>query len=119
MAPLLTGCLRLGHKTIDPAQGRVDIHRYQILTILTTKDIGDTLSQTASLQVHQFHTIVMHGKINLRIDEDDTLKGRQDIVEFRGIRFEELPAGRYIEKEVLHLEVTTHRAGRRLLPDHL
>ena len=49
--------------------------------------------------------------MDVRIYEYDPFEGRQDITQFGGVRLQELPSGRDIEEEVLHLEATAHRTG--------
>ena len=53
--------------------------------------------------------------MNVRIDEHDALKGLKDIAEFSGVGLEELPSGRDILKEVVHLKAATHRSGSGFL----
>ena len=53
--------------------------------------------------------------MDVGIYEYDPFESRQDITQFGGIRFQELPTGRDIKEEVLHLEVTAHRTGYGLL----
>ena len=57
--------------------------------------------------------------MDIRINQRDTLVGGEDIIQFGGVRLEELPTGRDIVEEVLHTEVTTHRTSHGLLIDNL
>ena len=57
--------------------------------------------------------------MDIGIHQRNTLIGGEDIVQFGGIRLQELPTGRDVIKEVLNTEITTHRAGHRLLVNHL
>ena len=40
------------------------------------------------------------------------------MTQLRGIALQEMPPGRYVEKEILHHQVGARRCGRRLLQPH-
>ena len=82
------------------------------------KHIGHTLPERARTQVQQLCPIMVKGEMDVRIDQDNTLEGRKDIVKFRSVGFQELTACWNIIEKVFHAEVTAHRARYRLLRDH-
>ena len=55
----------------------------------------------------------------LRVNQYNTFKSRQDIVQFRGIRFQEFPSSRYIKEQILHQEVTAYGTSYGLLSHNL
>ena len=57
--------------------------------------------------------------MDIGINQNNPLEGRQDITQLRGVCLQEFPSGRHVEEQVLHLEVTTHRTGHRLLREYL
>ena len=56
---------------------------------------------------------------DIGINEYDTFEGSKDISEFGGVALEELPACWDIIKEVVDLEVTSHRTGNGFLTRNL
>ncbi len=116
MPSLLTGSLGLGHKPRDTAEDCIYIYGQQFLTCFLPKDINDTLPQRASPEIQQFLLITIECEMNVWIDQDNPLKGHQDIVQFRGIGLQELPTSRNIKEKVINPEITAHRTSNRLLP---
>ena len=119
MGTLAACCLRLPHKARDAADAGADLNGQKVLTEMMTEHVGDTLAQRATAEVHQLSTVVVEREADVGIDEDDTLEGREDVVQLRGVGLEELPTRGYIIKYILHLEVAAHRTGGRFLTDHL
>ena len=115
LAALLTSPFRFADESGNAAHGRVHLHRQQILAVLAAEHVADALMQTACLEVQHLRAVMMEGEMDVGIYEYDPFESRQDITQFGGIRFQELPAGRDIKEEVLHLEVTAHRTGYGLL----
>ena len=116
---LLMCRLRLANKPIDLTECGLHFYGQEFLAELPAIDIGYSLTKASRAQVLKLGTIVMEYEVEVRINQDDTLEGDEDVAEFGGIRLEELPPGGYIVKEVLHLEVTAYGTCRRLLTDHL
>ena len=118
VSALLPGRLRFPHEARDTTDGCIYLYRQEFLTGLLPEHVSDTLTQWTCLQVHLFLSVAIEHKTNFRIDKYDTLKSREDIIQFRGIGLQELPACRHIKEEVLNLEVRTYRTGSRFLTNH-
>ena len=108
VSPFLSSRLRFSDKSRNLTDSRLHAYRKQILTIAPSIDIGDALAQRASTQVHQFLSITMEREANLRIDQHDTLKGGQNIIQFRGIAFQELTTRWHIEEDVTDGKPASH-----------
>ena len=61
----------------------------------------------------------MQGEGHIRIHQSNPFKLSQDITQLRLIRLQEFPAGRNIEKQVLHRKVTALTASYRFLAFYL
>ena len=119
MSALLTGRLRLTHKTRDVAERGLHLNRQKILRILSAIDISDTLPQTGWLEVLELCPIMVEDEVDVGIDEHDALKSLKDIAEFGGVGLEELPPGWDIIEEVVHLETAPYWSGCGFLRHHL
>ena len=119
VARFLTGCLRLAHKARDVAERRLHLYRQQLLGVLPSIDIGNTLAQAGRLEVLQFCPIMMEDEVDVRIDQHDTLKGLEDIAEFGGVGLEELTPSRDIIEQIVHLETAAQGSGCWFLSHHL
>ena len=86
---------------------------------MLAEDVGDALQEVSATQVHQFAVTGMEGEGYLGVDKDDTLEGREDVIQLRGIRLEELTPDGDIIKEVLYLEVAAYGTGYGLLVHNL
>ena len=116
---LLSCIFRFTHKARNTTQSRFHFNRQQFLNTLSAKNIRDTLFETARFQVHQFLTITIEHESDLRIHQYDAFKSSQDIIQFCGIRLQELSASWHIKEKVFHLEVAPHRTCDRFLTNHL
>ena len=116
MNTLLPCRLRLAHKAPHLAHGGFHIHRQQVMIELLAKDIQNTLAQIRRTKIEHLGAIAAQGKGNLRIHQGDALKGCQDIIQFGGVRLEELSSSRNIIEDVAHREDGSHGTGTRLLP---
>ena len=70
-------------------------------------------------QVQHLGTVTRKREVDMRVYKHDALEGSHDIVQFRGIRLEELPPCRHVEEEVLYQEIASLLTGDRLLVEHL
>ena len=61
----------------------------------------------------------MEGESNLVMDEGDAFYFADDVAQLRLVGFEELPACRDVEEQVLDHEVTAFGAHVNFLPHHL
>ena len=111
MGTLFLGRFRFPHKSCNLTNGSLHLNRKNILIKAFAKNINDTLAEIALTEIEHLYPIAMQGEMYLRIHEDDTFKSLKDIVEFRGIRLQELPPCRYIIEKILHREITSYRTG--------
>ena len=89
------------------------------MTGLFAKHISNTLTQMTRPQVHQFLSIAVKNKMDIRIYQYNTFESRQDIIQFRSVRLQEFPSCRNIEEQVLNFEITADRTCYRFLAHHL
>ena len=61
----------------------------------------------------------MKRKTNLRINQYNTLESGNDIVEFGGIRLQELTTGRDVKEEIADRKTASHTTRARLLPYYM
>ena len=116
MNSLLTSRLRFAGKARYLAHSGFHIYRQQIVIKLLAEDIQNALAKIRRPQIEHFRAIAAQGKGNLRIHQGDALKGSQDIIQFGGVRLEELSSSRNIIEDVAHREDGSHGTGTRLLP---
>ena len=94
---------------------RIDTDRQQVLSIAASIHISNALTQRSAMQIHEFLTITVQSKIDFRINQDDTFKRRQNIIQLRRIGFQELTTCRNIKEDIADREAATYCTGTRFL----
>ena len=105
----------LAHKAAQLADGGVKLQRQQILVEAFTHHVDDALAQRSRLQTEHLGTVAVKGERHVGIDKRYALKGGDDVFQLGAVAFQELTAGRHIEKQVLDVEVAAFRTRARLL----
>ena len=80
MHALLSRRLRLAHIAAYAAQGRVYLHRQQVLAYPAAEHVGYALPEAARAQVHHFRPIAVQREADGGIDEHYALISRHDVV---------------------------------------
>ena len=107
---LLSCRLGLAYESAYLAHRGVDVYRQQVLVYFLSNYFDDALAQSASLQVVKLGLVVVEREGNVGVDECDALECGDDIVEFGGVRLEELAAYGDVVEEVADGEVATYGA---------
>ncbi len=113
MCAFLLARLGLAHEAADAAHRGLDMYGQQVLVDALAKHLDDALAQLAGPEVEHLRPVAVEGEGDVGVDEHDALEGRDDIVEFGGVRLQELPACGHVIKQILDEEVGTlgTRAG--------
>ena len=74
------------------------------------EDIHNTLPHTTLLEIVKFRPVVVESEGDSGINQCYALKGSDDVVEFGGVRLQELAPYRDIIEQILHHEVATYGA---------
>ena len=115
MGSLLLGRLGLPDKASDLANRGLHVHGQQVLVEPLAEYVHNALPEIASMQTEYLRAVAMERESYLGIYQGDALEGCKDIVQLRGIGFQELPARGYIIKYIAYGEDTTHGTRARLL----
>ena len=115
VSPLFPCRLRFAHEARDAAHGGIDLNGKQVLVETLAEDIDDTLAQTSWTEIDKFGGVAVKGEGNVGIYQHYAFESREDVVQFGGVRLEELPACGHIEEKVLDNEIAAYGTRDRLL----
>ena len=89
------------------------------MTDTFAENINNTLFKNNRGQVEDFGSIAAESEGNVRIYQSDAFKSCDDVVQFGGVRLEELTPSWDVIKEIFDNKVTSHRTGARFLTREL
>lgn len=72
----------------------------------------------ARREIEHLNTVATEGEGDIRIYQHNPLESGYDIIQFRGIRFQKLPACGDVEKEILNKEIAAYGTRARFLSCH-
>ena len=89
------------------------------MTDTFAENINNTLFKNDRRQVEHFGPIAAEREGNVGIYQSYTFESCDDVVQFGGVRLEELTSRWDVIKEIFDNKVTSHRAGARFLTREL
>ena len=112
LASRASGRIRLAHKPLDLDDVGVFLDRHKALVVFGPQNAHHPLTQRPGLQGKQVVALVRQRKRKPRMGEGHTLKFVHHMAQLHGVGLQEIPTGRHVVKQVLHVKGGAH--GTRL-----
>ena len=114
-SPIFLGKLGLANETLNVHDFSFFVNRHQFFIGFTRKNVYNSLSQTRSVQIEHFASIVIKSKVYFGVCQGHALKLVNNMTVFHRIRFQKIATGRNIKKQVFNSKRSSLWQNRYIL----